>query len=104
MMDQQRTNCDNCGGVLVDGKCPYCGSEWFRPGINFGSGYITEARVTAHELIDNLGRDADGRMMVHRYGMVYELELIINNLQAEDMRRLLDAIGMERLRMEMRAR
>ena len=101
MMDQQRTNCDNCGGVLVDGKCPYCGSEWFRPGINFGSGYVTEARVTAHNLRNIMY--CDDRMYNAITDTVYEVEIAFSGLQAEDVRRLLDAIGVERLRMEMRA-
>lgn len=88
-----RTNCDNCGGVLIDGKCPYCGAVWFRPGVTIGEhAYITEASITAHDLSIDEGRDEHGRMHMTKCGTEYEVELSIIGLTQEEVRKLVESI------------
>lgn len=96
-----RTNCNNCGAPLVNGKCEYCGTEWFKPGINFGNGYILEAKVSAHNIYHDAGRDMNGILRSTKVDTLYTLQLEIVNLKGQELKSLLDAIGMERLNMMM---
>ena len=38
-----RTNCNNCGAVLVDGLCEHCKTRWFAPGFQFGNGVLLKS-------------------------------------------------------------
>ena len=88
-----RTNCNNCGAVLKDGKCEYCGTQWFTPGFRLGEhGFVTEATFTqSAEPIDNT-----------RHGDTWErflpglkensVELKIVGLKDEEVTKLYEAI------------
>lgn len=87
----QRTNCDNCGGVLVDGKCPYCKAEWFKPGITIGrSGYVGELRIERHDIHGaNSGRDINGGMRLGKPQGVNKITLTLIDLSDDDISKIL---------------
>lgn len=88
-----RTNCDNCGGVLIDGKCPYCGSVWFSPGLHVGkNAYIAEASVITHSFNKDAGRDINGCMYLSSPRTEFEVGLKIIGLTQEEVQTLFASI------------
>lgn len=77
-----RTNCDNCGAVIIDGKCEYCGSIWFvKQGDIIPEGaYIGEVSSTRHLVEICSGRTLDGTMIRGRQKGVWSLNLSIVGL------------------------
>lgn len=93
----KRTNCDNCGGVLVDGKCPYCKAEWFKPGITIGrSGYVGELRVERHAINQGAcGRDLNGVLRLGKPRHVNKITLTLIDLSDDDVSEIL--IGLDKV-------
>ena len=88
-----RTNCDNCGAVLSDGKCEYCGTEWFKPGIHLGDhAYVSRASITEHTLHRDAGRGLGGQMYLGHGTTEYEVELNVIGLTREEVQRLVTLI------------
>ena len=88
-----RTNCDNCGGVLIDGKCPYCGAVWFKPGLHIGEhAYITQANITTHYFNQEFGRDINGCAYLSAPEIEFEVGLNIIGLSQEEVKKLVDSI------------
>lgn len=50
-----RVNCDNCGAVLDEGRCFYCGSTWFKPGMTLpNGGMVKKVEITQEDDYNDL--------------------------------------------------
>lgn len=88
-----RTNCDNCGAVLVDGKCEYCKSVWFEPGTLLGEAGIVSNCTTTYSnemiLVSTFG-DIGERYIKGRTSVAVTLEIV--GLTPDEAQRIHDAI------------
>ena len=85
----KRTNCDNCGGILVNGDCPYCGAQWFKPFDRVGeSGYISDSSIKRHEVYSDFGRSSDGTMSRDHVTELYSVSLSIVGLTKEEVAKI----------------
>ena len=89
-----RTNCDNCGAVLVNGKCGYCGTVWEN---HIGSlvgenGYIGNIESTRHTLYKHSGRSLDGRMFNGGTIDVWSVNLSIIGLTTQEVSDLIERV------------
>jgi hypothetical protein len=90
--DGMRTNCNNCGAPLVDGKCKYCGTTWFTPGFQLGGGFITWASIEFGREMTDITTWADSEKK-HLPGREYsKVELTIEGLSGEEIGRLYESM------------
>jgi len=91
--DTPRTNCDNCGGILVGGKCPYCKAVWFKPGIQLGKhGIVKSVSIEANESFIDVTGWGDSEPKRIRGLLDYTVNLEIVGLRDEEVQQFYDLI------------
>lgn len=85
-----QTNCNNCGGVLKDGSCPYCGAQWFKPGMTLGAhAYVTQASIETDYMSLNTTRMEDGSIRYVPGSTEYRVSLEIVGMSGEEIQNLM---------------
>lgn len=89
-----RTNCDNCGAVLVKGKCEYCGADWGnRVGLSVGEhGYIANISTTLHTISGNSGRNLMGTLLQSEVTKLWSIDINIIGLSTKELKEMLDSL------------
>ena len=87
------TNCINCGGILEDGKCPFCGADYNKAkhiSVDFDKGNEIYATITIGEevfeaylakfeiepIIQSGNRDIKGRLHAPKIGTVRQWRFV----------------------------
>lgn len=85
-LDKPLTNCINCGGVLKDGVCPFCDSDYRNINADSENGYVNivfhghiyKAHLTNLAVIDTCAahviRDITGKLHYEKYPPVLKFE------------------------------
>jgi hypothetical protein len=90
---ERRTNCDNCGAVLVKGKCQHCGSVWFKEGFTIGEhGYISQATFETLNSYGDSYRDLTGMLRMVARPQEYRVSLDIIGLSSQEVHDLYESI------------
>jgi len=93
-MQNRRTNCDNCGAVLVNGKCQHCGSVWFKEGFTIGEhGYVAEATFEILGGVTECTTWGDSYRSCISRPQEYRVSLDIIGLSAQEVHDLYEAIA-----------
>ena len=88
-----RTNCDNCGAVLVEGECKHCGTKWFERGFRIGEhGCVSSAKFDISTEAIEVTRWRDEYKRYIQGKTEYNVSLDIVGLTAQEMRDLYDLI------------
>lgn len=90
-LDKPLTNCVNCGGVLKDGVCPFCDSDYRNINADFENGYVN----VFHSLIDTdklitiikSEEDRSKRYMRGAHSLWYNMKSVLSNTKDKKVRK-----------------